>query len=660
MPKTDRYNDLTLSSTYDAQPGDPEQIALSNPYKYVYPNKLDLRPSSELHKRLARIVLTKAAAGHRAIRTRFAGWREIDRVLTAYIPKSDAEKAIKGENSTKPVSVVVPVTYATLETLLTYWVSAFLEDPYFKYGPAGPEDALGAALLELSVASQCRRSKVALGLHTMWRDSFAYGVGGGSIGWTSTFGYREVSKMKRVWSSLKGVFVDVGEEASEERVETFSGSTFTPFDPYMCLPDPDTPMYNVQDSEFFGYVDRKNLMSWLDKERNSNNEYFNLNYCKHFRAMSKYNGREYTGREDLFGGPKKPSSATSPVDVIHMFVRLIPFDLGLGDSKYPELWMLSLAGDRVIVRAKPLGLRHNQIPVAVCAPDYDGHSVVPISRLETVYGLQEYINWQFNSRMANVRKAINDMFVVDPQMINIGDITNPKPGKLIRLRRLAFGRGVKDSIMQLQVNDITANNIADIASVTNMMRETTGCTDVVSGIRRHTSERVSATEAAGTARGALSRLEKAARITALQAHQDIGYQMGWNTIQLMKEEKFARLVGDWAVTLAKDFNIEPERGLVKIKPSDLNIDFDVILGDGTIPTSGDPDLWLRLFQVVSSNNYLMQELDAVRMFKFGARMAGAKNLNDFVRAGGNVNAQVKPNEEVLDEVEKGNLVSLQQ
>jgi len=538
MPKTDRYNDLTLSSTYDAQPGDPEQIALSNPYKYVYPNKLDLRPSSELHKRLARIVLTKAAAGHRAIRTRFAGWREIDRVLTAYIPKSDAEKAIKGENSTKPVSVVVPVTYATLETLLTYWVSAFLEDPYFKYGPAGPEDALGAALLELSVASQCRRSKVALGLHTMWRDSFAYGVGGGSIGWTSTFGYREVSKMKRVWSSLKGVFVDVGEEASEERVETFSGSTFTPFDPYMCLPDPDTPMYNVQDSEFFGYVDRKNLMSWLDKERNSNNEYFNLNYCKHFRAMSKYNGREYTGREDLFGGPKKPSSATSPVDVIHMFVRLIPFDLGLGDSKYPELWMLSLAGDRVIVRAKPLGLRHNQIPVAVCAPD--------------------------------------------------------------------------------------------------------------------------ATEAAGTARGALSRLEKAARITALQAHQDIGYQMGWNTIQLMKEEKFARLVGDWAVTLAKDFNIEPERGLVKIKPSDLNIDFDVILGDGTIPTSGDPDLWLRLFQVVSSNNYLMQELDAVRMFKFGARMAGAKNLNDFVRAGGNVNAQVKPNEEVLDEVEKGNLVSLQQ
>jgi len=193
-----------------------------------------------------------------------------------------------------------------------------------------------------------------------------------------------------------------------------------------------------------------------------------------------------------------------------------------------------------------------------------------------------------------------------------------------------------------------------------MMRETTGCTDVVSGIRRHTSERVSATEAAGTARGALSRLEKAARITALQAHQDIGYQMGWNTIQLMKEEKFARLIGDWAVTLAKDFNIETERGLVKIKPSDLNIDFDVILGDGTIPTSGDPDLWLRLFQIVSNDDYLMQELDAVRMFKFGARMAGAKNLNDFVRAGGNVSAQVKPNEEVLNEVEKGNLVSLQQ
>ena len=67
----------------------------------------------------------------------------------------------------------------------------------------------------------------------------------------------------------------------------------------------------------------------------------------------------------------------------------------------------------------------------------------------------------FNSHVANVRKAINDMIIYDPYLVNSNDLKNPAPGKLIRLRRPAWGKGVKDVAQQLGVSDVTRGNIAD-------------------------------------------------------------------------------------------------------------------------------------------------------------------------------------------------------
>ena len=63
--------------------------------------------------------------------------------------------------------------------------------------------------------------------------------------------------------------------------------------------------------------------------------------------------------------------------------------------------------------------------------------------------------------IANVRKAINDMLVVDPYMVNIHDLRKPGPGRLIRLRRAVWGRGVKDAVGQLEVRDVTQGHVSD-------------------------------------------------------------------------------------------------------------------------------------------------------------------------------------------------------
>lgn len=639
--------------------GNIRSKAIGSPFTYDYPNGLDLRPSETgLYMSLKNDIINRARTSRESLYDRFNGWADIDKTLTTYIYKDDKERDIKEADRRKPVRVVIPVTYAVLETLLTYWSAAFLEEPYFRYEGVGSEDVIGAKMLEMAVAQQCRRGKVGLDLHTMWRDSFAYGFGVSSIGWERKTGYRTVKKSNSVFSMLRNAFKETEPTFERERVEIYAGSTLRAVDPYSYLPDPDVPIERVQEGEFVGWIERTNYMDLMALERDNPDEYFNVRYLGLLQGHGKsiFANREDTGRYDKYGKyESSDTSVSNPIDVIHMYRKIIPKDLGVGDEEYPEIWLFSLAADQVIIRAQPLGLDHEMFPVAISAPDYDGHSMTPISRLETVYGLQQTIDWLFDSRIANVRKAINDALIVDPQLVNIHDIANPKPGKLIRMRRQAWGRGVKDAVMQLDIRDVTTNHIGDVSYIQDIVRNTTGATDILMGIRRKTSERVSATEASDVKSGGLSRLEKAAKIASMQAHQDIAYQMAWNTRQLMDRDIFVKIIGNLDREMMEDLYGRAERGRIAVTPQDLDIDFDVIMHDGSIPSNGSPEMWIQLFQIMATNPYLSQSLDIVRVFKHAARLMGAKNINEFVRRGGNVQPEVVPDQQALDMAESGKI-----
>jgi len=117
-------------------------------YNYDYPEDLDLRPGSTLHIFLKNEILKRAMASRSVVEKRFNSWNEIDRVLTTYIPTTQAEKDIKTADSRKPVSIIFPYSYAVLDTLMTYMTMAFFQDPIFRYEGVSPEDTIGAILLE--------------------------------------------------------------------------------------------------------------------------------------------------------------------------------------------------------------------------------------------------------------------------------------------------------------------------------------------------------------------------------------------------------------------------------------------------------------------------------------------------------------------------------
>lgn len=634
--------------------------------EYSYPKGLDLRPTGPTHAKLLTKLNQRIMESSNEISKRHDSWKKIDRTLTAYIPLDEAELKVQDRDERKPVSIVIPYSFATLETLLTYFSAAFLEYPIFKYSGNGPEDRVGAILLEKVIELQSRRAKMALALLTGFRDGWAYGLGAVAPYWDKVWAKKTVVEDATFFSALFSKMMKTGTRRVSKDVVVYEGNFLRNIDPYCILPDPNVPIHEVQKGESFGWIETSNYMAILSNEQNDPANWFNGRYLAGHSGSSGqsiYNkAKSSSGRDERFGsGTQSGASSTRPIDIVYMYVNLIPKDWGLGQEQYPEKWLFCVAADKIILQARPLGLDHGMYPVATCSPDYDGYSVSPVSRLELIGGLQTTLDWLVNSHIQNVRKSINDMLVVDPSLININDLLDPAPGKLIRMRRAAWGRGVGNAVEQLKVNDITRSHIQDSAYITELIKTCSGSVDSVMGLARTGSERVSADESRGTRMAALSRLSKAAKVVSLQMMRDLSYMLASHTQQLMTKEVYIDVVGRWEEELRSQY---PDQERINVDPLKLSIDYDIVEGDGTLPTGENADVMTTLFQSVVSQPLLSTQFDIVRIFQRICMMMGVKDVNEFKlrqQQGSlpNAAATTLPDEAVMQEAQKGNLVPIE-
>lgn len=635
---------------------------LTGTHEYRYPSGLDLRPSSPTHQSILTKLNQRIMESSNEVSKRYSSWKKIDRTLTAYIPLDEMEERIQDNDERKPVSIVIPYSFATLETLLTYFSAAFLDYPIFKYEGYGPEDRIGAMLLEKVIELQSRRAKMALALLTTFRDGWSYGFGAIAPYWDKVYGKKSVVQEASFFSSIFGRMFNTGQKRTSIDTILYEGNFLRNIDPYTALPDPNVPIHDVQKGESFGWIETINYMELLSMEQ-KDPDMFNVRYLSELRGtagQSQYNkSKSDSGRQDRFSSVvTETATSMSPIDCIYIYINLIPKEWKLSTSEYPEKWLFCVAADKYILSAKPLGLNHNMFPVAICSPDYDGYSVSPISRLELISGLQTTLDWLVNSHIQNVRKSINDMLVVDPSLININDLMDPAPGKLIRMRRAAWGRGVEHAVAQLAVNDITRGHIQDSAYITELIKTCSGSVDSVMGIQRHGGERVSADESRGTRMAALSRLAKAAKIVSLQTMWDLSYMLASHTQQLMSRELYVNVTGRWEEALRSQYG---DISRIKVDPFTLSIDYDVIESDGTLPTGENADVMVQLFQSIASQPLLSAQFDLVRIFQRIAMMMGVKDVNEFKLQGRQmppVQATSIPDQTVESEAQKGNLVPL--
>jgi len=633
-----------------------EDIYSKDNYDYKYPEGLDLKPGTDFHIMLRNRIWQRANEARHEISKRFDSWREIDRTLTAYIPVKDKEEAIQKKDPSKPVSIVFPYSYSMLEALLTYLSAAFFQDPMFQYEGVEDDDTVGAMLMELVIRLHCIKNKVPLNIHTVLRDCLGYGVGIAIPWWSQLYGKKPIKSQSITESPL-------GTQTSNEvqMVDSllFEGNALSNIDPYMWLPDPSVASSDIQKGEFIGWIDRTNYMNLLSQETQGNSDLFNVKYLRAKKDLRSQFALDQSDRLVRYGGSsdlhRSMTNTVTPVDVIKMYVTLIPKEWRLSESEYPEKWYFELASDDIIICAMKADHNHGMYPVSVASPEYDGYSITPIGRMEVLYGLQHTLDFLFNSHISNVRKAVNDMLVVDPYLVNIEDLRDPQPGKLIRLRRPAWGRGVDKVVQQLGISDITRANIQDSAYITQWMDRISGADQSMQGaLRMSGPERLTSSEFQGTRGSAISRLQRIAMIIGMQFMQDIGTMFAVHTQQYMSQETYVNVVGRHAEQLKKTF----ARDKMPVSPYDLAVNYDLIVRDGSIPGGNFSQSWMELFKVIGTTPELMQQFDVTRIFMYIAQQLGAKNVEDFRRNLNQIQGQTMPDQQVAQQVQAGNLVPI--
>ncbi len=646
-------------------------------HKYKYPRDLNFAPGSELHNAILNKILDLCEYSSRVIDGSKDEWKKIDWSLNAYVPASEADVYARNKDSRVATGIVVPMTFASLETFLTYFWSAFIQDPIHRYKGYG-ENRVGAMLMERLISKQGQWFKEPLKLDTMWRDSLTYGFGAAHLGWSKKRVKRRISSEvdELLYEALKDTPFksQIGDivRYMEDGV-AYEGNELTSIDPYRMFLDPRVSPNDYQKSGFIGWVDDGDLYELMEREQDPEEGIFNMKYVAEFAdrglSFSRFHSDE-TGRNTrqqteniLLESGEKYSSP--PVHLVHMYMKVIPAQCGLGPSEYPEVWEFTIAGDTIIIQADQLDLDHGMYPIVMCAPNTDGHSVMPVSYLATTYGMQKYIDQQFRFQEEEQRTCINNKLVLDPNVFEMADVLDTKNGGIIRARRSSYNRPLAESIFQLPVTPVTQQNINNAGVMIDLMRQANGTTDITMGNLSNMPERPTATGIDAAKSGALSRLQRIAQIVGRQAMDDIAWMMAYNTIQFMSQDAYAEIGGRYEQQLRKAYGVPSGMpGEITVTPFDLQPYFDIEPRDGTLPNSENAQAWTTIMQTMLGiegvGQQLMAQSDVMKIFTHWARIMGARDIDEFIGGGGQMpQVTPMPDEQVMQQVEAGNLVPMQ-
>lgn len=640
-----------------------------------YPNQARLHPSDALHDELVQMVLNCAELGKRVGDKMAPQWEQTDWALDGFMPESEADKKVRRRDKRKPATIVIPMQFAMREVYLTHMNQVFCSGfpNIHRYrGRGGTEREIRAALMERVVARHSMWFKEDRALDIQWGDAFTYGRGFLYGRWRK---HRAPGvSMERVdellSTMLKAAGVDDFQTGDivrfvEEQSEVLrEGTAWEPIDVYQVFVDPNSTPDTFQDSEFFGWMSRRSVMGMLKQEDDPDEQYFNLRALYALtdegrnNCQSRYwrNQGERQRRFNLAGIEDSSNEVLSYADIINMIATVIPSEWELGDSDKPERWMFSVAGDRVLIQAHPIGTMHGQLPVTQCAPNSRGHSVWPVSHLMTLSGQQKSIDYIAKSRLDHIRTNLNGRYVIDPSKINWRDFKDGDGPMVVRMLQEAFGEGdIRKYIHQIPVSDVTHNHWGDIQAIMELAKEGSGTRDIVAGAMGDMPERPTARGIGAVQGSALSRLNRLADIIDRQSLQDMAYQMAYNLVQYQSQPVTVDIAGRYERELRQLLGADARA--VDVTPWEVDPYFEIEPYTPASSAMDDSAGWTELMKVVlqapGAMEALMQHYRLSDLIGTYFKKLGVDNLEDY-----RVQIQPIPDSEAAEQMQAGNIVPI--
>jgi hypothetical protein len=582
---------------------------------------------SKLHAAIVPRLQARIKKARDAMSTRSEQWARNEEQFMAYMPAKENDRLREGkrkQGEPQFTTIEIPYSYAIVLTAHTYITSTFLSrTPVIQLAGRHGEAQNAEMAMEALLDYQTQTGKHLVPYYVWTLDALKYGLGIVGTYWDEE--RMIVRKRQQVERTFLGIPVPGTKQTVdvEEEVRGYVGNRLYNIRPFDWFPDPSYPISQFQKGEFCG---RFVSVAWLDiVDGEKRGEYFNLAALKANRRQSYSLRVDGSSRVDL---PGKPSPVvphddydTGNVDCHELYVRLVPKDWGLGSSTRSEKWVFLLAEDNILISARPLGYYHNKFPFAVLEQEVDGHSLFARSMLEVMKPLNDTLTWLLNSHFYNVRKALNDQFVVDPSRVVMKDMTDPNAGKLIRLKPAAYGTDPKLSITQLPVTDVTRAHLADAQLVEMMLQRVSGVNDNIMGMMG--SSRKTATEVRSSTTFSVNRLKTTTEYMSAMGFGPLTELLVQQTQQLYDDDRKYRVVGDAAQYMNERF--------INITPEAIAGFFDFVPVDGTLPVdrTAQVNLWTQMFAQAQAFPQIMAGYDFVKIFAFVGQLAGLKNIQQF-------------------------------
>ena len=557
--------------------------------------------------------------------TNYETW---DRALDIYrsVVHPDASD-IRARRKNEPEKMIVPLSYAQVNTLVTFLFLAFTQkESIFELVPTGPEDynqALTAcqAVIDREVRNTNYHSKLVQALLDMAR--FNLGVMKTSWRYESKEVKGEPANVELPFDLMSGLMMPMEEaEPQPSEVVVYEGNDVEVVSPYYFFYDTRQTLNNWKRGRFAADETQFHFQELRSMERNG--EIFGTEFITPFDARSWKHRQGGTRLKDIDPQMQRKGLKNDDymVCILTVQAKIVPKDYELSESEEDEIWVFSIANDQRILSARPLNAPHNEFTYDLLTLSPDQHVELTDSLSSLIDPIQSVITWLLNSRVAAVRQNVEGRFVIDPSFIETSDLVAGQ--KYIRLKKNApYNQGVGAFIQQLKTVDPTVTHMQDVESLMRMMQ-------IVSGVNENSmgqvaSGRRSATENRAANAGAASRMKLIAATVWVDGLASQGRKMLLNTRQDLSFETFEKIVGMNADEFWGYFH--PENSV------ELLGNEDYFSFDGTLSSEKNymAQSLQELIGILASNPEVLasSRLDLVAMIKEVQALRGLKHLDRF-------------------------------
>lgn len=603
----------------------------------------DIAPllSEEQNLRVVDYVKSMLRMSYNRIRHRYDHWLQADRAHDVYVPPDATEFREKA---------VIADTRAIADTVLTYLMAALAgRNPMFQLEGLNRKSRRAALLLERVLHQHMRRTAGEARVAQLLLDSIRYGFAPTKVIWDARANHNQIVN----------------------------------FDPRRCFPDPRVNWGDWERMQFIVFTDFCAYSTLLQTGL-----YPILRQRPELRHKLGAPSRGWEAhrwhREMGRGLSIDPTAALIRDRAEHAYftlgdsrvvdeawVRLSGDEIGI--PGIDEIWLLvTVLDENVCIRfqTNPYG---RQFPTVIGGLFNDAHKSYGQSLYDLLMPLHDIGTWLLRSRIDNVQAALNNLIFVDPTQVSVPDLIDRNPWGVVRTLP---GARPGDGVFIAQVPDVTRSHLNDIAFTSDLKQRISAASDAQQGVPTSDGIRT-ATEIARLTQLGSQRLGVLARIMSATTIRPMVRMMTQNIQDALNYEGSLRVD---PASLPSSLAPMVEGGYVDFEVGrDLQGQIDYLVIDGTLPVepTRSAETWMNILQAMTQTG-LNMEYNTGKIAEEMIRSMGVSDLDQFKispqerEANGLSPSQqltmmqaaqgatVAPQEQLMRQVERGNLIPMQQ